>query len=900
MIFYIEMPNYPGTNRYVERNENWTNPLNGFVYFPLLLRIESIKHSIGVERSDCVLVLNNSNTQLGSGLRFSDLFQLNRIEGEQVDVYRFDESTLTTTLIFSGVIYRKSFNQETVRIEVVDSFSLFSVFVSEPVTEQVWPRVRLDDVGKRPQVTANLVEGMRAIVVADYKIGRANDVIDRSTTVVELDDVSQLSTGAAKLEREDVIITAIDTVAKTVTLTRAAPQLHGNGARVLMAEAFQVVIDGSTKLNTTLVRAYLENGLNNVIEAPAPDNVGQVNNVQVASWNSPPFIPRPTNEILAQMVEFNSGAGDAATPEQAAGKSSIYTEGNSAILNPGASDSTLTLTITDAYRRLGSIRKVLLQIDHSGNRDSYSSGNIDVSVGLPPAILTPIGILRSTDNFDKDYLELIEKKGARTVEVVTGAGAGSTSRIIYFSTVQTANSGAIPNDTKIDAGAESVLIDEDAVTSIIANLSKAQDAGQIDFTAPLIPVNVDPNFVLTQVEFKFRHGGASESGAFTGEILILTASPLAVIEGPGVFPQSGTVIEEVATMGPAHPWIVNGGAGRTVGELQDLIFQIRALAGETWELIEGFLVITYNETDQIKPAASVTNHFDITALVPSFDTLNGFVCQVVKQSANTDGALVYRGAIIVIYDEEIDELPDELFLDVQSDLTGTQAEIVQELWTGAEYANRPATDLNAASFAQAIADVAGAGYTVADIAGYFQDKSVLDAMIEISDAGRCQLTNYRGQLYLDYLALSYSVTTYSINDIRIVTPDVEIQSQDCLNDCIFNLTLRGNYGDRRGYELSLRSQSSAPFINNERDIDSRFAKSQLAILFLSQLTLAREGSIHNRLNITVNEDFPEKRPGQRFILDFGFFTTRVLEVKESEYSTERLEYQLTVQSVTVT
>lgn len=896
MIFYLELPNYSGINRFVEYDSNWTNPLNGFVYFPLIVSIDSIKHSLGVERSDCVFRLSNTDSVLGSSVRFSDLFQANRIEGERVDVYQFDPSTVTSTLIFSGVIYRKSFSQELVTLEAVDSFSLYSAFVSDPISQATWPDARPQAIGERPQITINLVEGMSALVVKDYKIGRSVEAIDRSLLTIELDDVSQLSTGAARIEREDVTITSIDSVANTITVTRSAPELHGNGARVLMSDTFQIAIDGSTNLLTTLERAFIENGQNDVIELPVPDNVGQVNNIQVASWNEPPFIPRPTGEILSQIVEFNQGTGTALTPDHAAGKAANYTEGNYAVLQGGATDYTLTLTVLEAYRRQGSIRRVLLQVDHSGDRANYSSNNVNVSAGLPPSVLSTVGVLTNTDDYHSDYLELVEKKGARTVNVIESTGGGAASATLLFSTVLTSNSGATANDTKIDTGAESSLIDGDAVTSIIANTSKAQFAGQIDFTAPVIPSSIDPSWELTGVRFKFRHGGATESGSFTGEILILTASPLAVIEGPGSFGQSGSVTEEVATMGAAHVWIVNGGAGRVVGEVMDLIYQIRALEGGPWELIEGFMEIDYVEAETVKPAASVSNQFDITSLIPDFSGIDNFVCQIVKDAANTDGLLIYRAAIIAIYDEEVDELPDDVFVDVQSALTGTQAEVIEELWTGASYANRSSGDLDTASFAQAVIDCAI--YSGADYAGYFQDKSILDAMIELARAGRCLLSNYRGKLYLEYIQLAYlSVTTYSIDDASIVTPEIEIQSQDTLNETISNLTLKGNFSDRRGFQLVSSSTSSAPFTGNERDIEERLAKSATALALLAQSILARDASICNEFELIVLESFSEKRPGQRFKIDFGFFTTRVLEVKSSEYIPERLVYRLVVRTV---
>lgn len=892
-LFFCSLPNYGANSCFVSFGVGaWINPNNGLNYDPCIMEIGKITNGQYADESNATIKFTNSPV-LSGGLTFNEVLAAAQIEGEQIQIYEHEISSAVDTLLFSGVVSQVSQSKGEVTLQCADLFVLLSKQINQPINTSIWPNARKSDVGKRFKTPFNEVVGLKPLVVVDYKMNKTAISIDRSTTVIAMNEVDNLSTGAASIEREEITIDSIDSVAKEITVTRTQPSLHGQGARVIMASEFQIATDGSGNNTTTIGKVYLEKNENDITEVASPDNVGIVNGVQVASWLKPPltFVEK-NGKLASKIIEFNAAGGDVLNPLFAAALSPNYSNANAAFFE-SLQERTLTVNNGLYYSPLGPIRRVLIQVNHSGNQGNSSVINAAVSAGNPPSILVPVSLLAGADLLDSEYLQLVEKTGARAVPQVSTAAPVTSSATLLFRNVSIANSGAIPNDTKLNPGEDLTLIDGDAVSFVVAESSKSLDAGQIDFTAPIIPANIDPNATLNSVVFKFRHGAGTESGSDTGQILVLTANPLAVIEGPGTFSQSASIVEESATIDALNAWIA---AGRVVGELQDLIFQIRALEDGPWSLYEGFIEINYTQSTADAPTSSVVNHFNITDLIADWDDFVGFVVQITRPNTTALDMRIYQVSLIVIYAESEDKMPDELFIDLTGGLTGNQIGLIQSLWTSSNLGNQSVNYFDSASLAQAISDASA--YTNLDFSGYFQNETVFEAMILIAKAGSFVLSRWRGSIYLDFIQNAYAPSPVNIDDSEILNDDAVLEGADTQNEVLQTLFTEYEFSDRLSYS-SIREQVTAAnaYPNSETKEANRFIKSATAIFFYQQKRSIREGRIFKTITLVVDKSFSFIRPGDIFSIDFGFLTTGAMEIRRVSYDPRSLRYELNLKEV---
>jgi len=849
-------------------------------YEELLIKLNNaiVRSSLTMRSSASFTVLNDRNA--ASGQTFGAAILADPIENKVVTIKTFDQVTSVIQTIFVGRVRRRDINEQQVLIELVDLRKFASRKLGKKVSTIDFPLARKSDAGKDVAVNVGDVENTRPQVVEDLIQSKLDIEIDRAAAQVVLESVDGFTVGFCFIGRERVQVTSVTALTKTLDITRTNPVEHAEGEIVFMDRTFTIAIDSSGVVGTGISNVRIELNDEQEILLPSPPLQAIVSGLFLGQWLTPPIGREVKGDRDLVAVEFDTAVGSADNPLNAAGRSPSYTEANSADFL-GALQRTLTLSTSLDQKDKGRIHKVLIQIDHSGNKSGFDVGGSIVRAAVPGP-LPIIGALAPTDQIDPDFLEIGEKKGRRAVDV-QAPPAPTTGETLLFGNVTANNSGLIGNDSRIDPADVPALNDGDLNTSVFSSISlslpPAISCGRLDYFGPIIPASIDPAATLQGVRFKFKHGGGTELPGSIARIQVID-NLLALIVGPGIFASSGAIATEVATIDGTTPWLINGGAGRTVADLQNIICQIEGIEDGPWNFFEGWLEIDYTQANPTETAGSVINQFDVTSQVLDWDDLRGYIVQIDKP-AGTNEFLVYHASLVVVYDPDQDVLPDKIVADYGSGIQGTPAGIINTLWTAPTLGNNPASTIDAAALANAIARQTALGFIPSQISGSFRNLELFDIVEAISRQSRLRAVYDAGVLFLVFLEVESNNPASGVIVTRedIYSPLPTLRGVDAESSIVNAYDVRFKATDKDGFEDSF--ELSVPPVSSERrqNLDLPILKDGNLAKEVGDFLLERTGSRYENISFEVLRTFSALSLLQIVSLDFGFVTLSKFEIQ---------------------
>lgn len=783
-------------------------------YDDLLVEVGDIVQSIEPSRkSSCRLTL--SNRPYGPDqTRLSDEFATTKIEGKTVTVRELFRDSTTARTLFKGVVRSRSYDANQVTLELIESSLNRSKRLDVIVEASTFARAKPADIGKSVPVIFNDPSDVVCPVVASNAHSRLAAEIDSSSTAdIALDSVENFpSSGTVRIGREKISYTSLDTANNELsgTITRAASSTtaaaHIQGSLVIVVDEFDLGID-AVQTGTTVTKAEAVDSERRRYPLADPDSHENEDGIRKARWNETPTYFEPAGELEAHVIELDTdGASNANFPEKALGRSSSYTDSNYCEVQKysGSHEAFIGFSGTEHPSR-GNIKKVLLQVVHSGNNAQLvvDTGKSVLGTGFEvkcetqtgsPRVL--VGNLSPTDQLDEDFLEIAERKGSRATQV----GSASTSvEGVVIQPDGVAESAGL-SSFSVQTGAKEDQIDGDYGSSCSIGPGGGAAGGKFTFSISSLPPGISSGAKLDKVTFKWRHGGSGETG--NGEYEISLERSASTVDGPDTITKntSSTVDEVVSYQPPSD----------TIADLTSYTGIIDPQSTPTqsgfWDSFECWFEIDYTDADADQGTGSVTNHFDATGTLDTWAKVSNGLADI-RATVSSTGIRLYHAGFIVIYEPTIERVPDRIALSLDGGITGTPAAVIDDLWqtrAGNSAGSISSSDVTALGTA-----LTSAGYTAAAVAGAIRAEGLWDTVQRLARECRFRAYIENDVLRMAYIELISAGSATARIDAQDLAELPEVMGADIERQVMNKVRLKYNFSEIEGHRSSLEDSDSS-------------------------------------------------------------------------------------------
>ena len=491
--YLIEIAGWSGPSYLAARPLSYNS--NG--YDPLLTELGDVTQSVEPgRRSSCRFTVSNEPYG-SSGARFSSYFSASKIEGRSVTIREVFREGGSSRTLFVGVVRSRSYTQDEVEVEVIGSELARSKRLDMMVSEADWTRAKPADIGQSIPVVFNDVPDLVGPVVAWNAHSRLAAELDSSSTdPIELDSVEGFpSSGTIRIDREKISFTGITNntltgVTRGASSTTAAA--HIEGSLVIMVNTFDIGIDATTE-GATVTKAEAVDSERRRWPLPDPDSIEEVGGATLARWDETPTYQEPAGELDAHSIELDQdGGSNCLYHERARARDGSYSDSNYCEVHKfsGTHEAWIGYSSVDHATR-GRVKKILLQVVHSGNNDQLvvDGGKSNLGTGTANEVKAEtqtgsprqlVGYLAPVDQLDPEFLEIAERKGSRATQV----GSNTTSVTAVVVKPNTVTEDTYIASYGVQTGSRNDMIDGDYSNSILIGAGAARRGGATTSTSP--------------------------------------------------------------------------------------------------------------------------------------------------------------------------------------------------------------------------------------------------------------------------------------------------------------------------------------------------------------------------------------------------------------------------------
>lgn len=684
------------------------------------------------------------------------------LELQPITVYEWHRGETSARVLFKGEIRAVEYDETEIVLECQEVRPRFSHICKEVVDVTAWPSAKPEHVGRPFPHVFNAAKDCAPPIVKWATYSRLAAEIDESSTAdLALDSVEGFpSSGTVRIGREKISYTGVDAASNELTgITRGASSTTGAphiaGSLVLLVTNFEVGLDTwGSSCAVTKAEAVDSDRQRYPLDLPASTPLSST--MRIARWTEAPTYFKPKGEAEAIGIELEDDGGSTATnPERARAREADYTESNYSTVSLAVGDEAWIATATRQQPDRGRIKKVVVSVSHSGTNPDLGTnqGLTEVMAAVIGAGTRPvIGTLSQTDTIDPDVAELAEMKGRRAVD--QSGSSTSFTGVVVHPDGQTTGTG-IATSGPVSGYPATNAFDSDTATALVVQPGGGASATKFTFTLASLPALLPSGATLNKVVAKCNHGGTSAVGAETSTLnstirLIRSGSTRA---GPTSFAPSGSQTTE--SIQDASPPAV------TVADLTNWSIEVdlggTTAAGFRWNIWEVWFEIDYTDPNAESMTGSITNQFDATAELGTWEILSSTVIDIRERSSAGEWRLYHVG-IIVIFEPLEERVPETVIIDVENtSITGDPATILFYWWI--LYAGRGLDEISIADVSAASTALYAAGWDEDTFAGMIQEREpIWDTIQKVADQSRLRVFSADGQLRLKYTELAASLT----------------------------------------------------------------------------------------------------------------------------------------------
>lgn len=685
--------------------QNFATTPNGGPYLGILLQNPRgiVNSSDPTRRQDVTLKLANA----GYSPRFTDHFSSERVERKVVEIRRWDRDTGTVALLYRGVVLKRDFREDSVSLTCVDEAYVTSQRLDVEVDLATFPRAKLNDVGQSVPLALGDFEEFKGPVIEYNEISQVAETIDKNATSLELEDAERFpNSGTIRIGRE--LITYATKVGNLLDgLTRAQggtkARTHEQGRQVAVVDDLTIGVDARDG-TTTVTKAYVIGDNDEKIVLPLPSMVS-LGGVRAARYAETPQYDQPSGELecLKVGLERDDGSTLSGFPESAFAvceEADGFARTEFVVIGFSPENDLRLIRDSGVFER-GIIKRVLIEVQHSGNKDSSTPNSphgfdSSISPGGTPPLPGPIdvyfdgalvGQIFDPPTIDAELQELgcVEPAFDPAAPGQPPPGPTFLTDIPFeFGDVGMLDRVGIAN-SQFDPATLGNVIDGDDMTfsDLGAGGSFGDELNLLNLqTNPGIPVTA----TVTRIRFDFIHGRPPTDGG-QGKLQVrgpFPGSPL-IAEGP-LFAGNGPgdIVRRIDTAaGPQFNAALDAwlGAGRPLQDIMDQRWLVLFEAASTFRMKSARLILDLNyvagPTEGPNP---ITNHYDITTQIAGdWSNLSGKQIRLLTGPAHA-AFRVYVVGLRVIYIPTDKRFAQDIYFDVSGQTRGDPATIAEDIW----------------------------------------------------------------------------------------------------------------------------------------------------------------------------------------------------------------------------
>lgn len=836
-------------------------------YDPILLDLEqaivrSVRAGGGVRSSAQIAVIN----ALLKGLEFGEHHRADRLEGRDIEL---DEVLTWSTArqLFRGVIRTVDVQPERVVLEAVDHSRRRSQKLGALVDSATWPSARPGDVGQAIPLPIGSPVDVFCPVVDEPKLTTlAQDIAvdDDLSAGIILGELPEgwPSSGTVVIDDEELSYTAVDETGDMPVLTgitRGAnstdEQEHRRGVPVYVADELKVAFDASGRASSLAqIRAVGRDGRRYALTRTGV--VSTENSTRIVTFSRPPLFLEPSGPKQLYAVPLTDASSTVDSPENALTGENTFSEAAFAEIEANASKKDLIGRRVDPLPALGKLEAAVVRVTHSGNQGESGDDNFSrIGAAEVWAGGVQVGSLSANDSILAGLRAIQGGTRRQPVEIPVSQDAVTQGSFQTYMTALNRDED-VPgfNEAPSWLGSGQVnTIDGDlnnfGVMLYQASVGTNKGRTRYSCGASGIPSNVDTASSLDLVRLIVKHGGNGEAGGGDGTLGL-------VIEYTSVTRASGS---DVPRSSPANFFVDWTSTGLTVADLPSIVFFLDAQSGSFerpyFVIYEVFLQIAYTppmgEPIQ-QDTGSVENHILVPAtIIPDIASIPGLDFQIRGDEANA--FQVYSLDLALLYTPLEPQVVDRFVADIEGDISGTPAEVIDELWR-TEAGNAAAT-ISAADVSAAASALTAAGFTASNFRGVVRHEELWEVIQAIARESRLRVYLDLGVLRISYIPdLSAVVAGTKLLTEHDALGDVEEQGAISEEQVLNKLTLLYDRTDLEGARKTVVEEDAASqtaYGIREEEVEARFVAHATPAAALASSLVERRARPFAQLSMQV-------------------------------------------------
>lgn len=835
-------------------------------YDPILLELrEAIVRTVrpGVRSSAAIAVVN----ELLKGYEVGEHHRLDRLEGRDLDL----DAILTWSSVrelFRGVIRAVDVEPGRVVIEAADHSRRRSKKLGALVDIDTWPSARPSDVGQPIPLPINSPVDVFCPVVEEPKFTTLAQDIASDDTLADGVILGELpegwpSSGTVVIDDEELTYTAVDETGDSPVLTgitRAAnsttAQEHRRGVPVYVADELKVAFDASGRSSSlTRIRAVGRDGRRYSLTRSG--TVATENSTRIVTFTRPPLYLAPSGPKSLYAVPLTDNSSTVDEPQNALTGENTFTEAAFATIEDSSSAKDLIGRRVAPLPSLGQLEAAVVRVTHSGNQGESGDDNFSrIGAAEVWAGGQLVGSLSANDSILAGLRAIQGGTRRQPVQIPVEQDAVTQgSEQLYMTALNRDEDVPGFNELPTWLGAdEANTIDGDLNNfgTLKYQPSVGTNKGRTRYAcaASGVPGYIDTASTLDKVRLIVKHGGNGENPANGGTLGL-------IIEYLSITRSSGS---DVPRTTPANYFIDYSPAGLTVADLADMVFFLDAQTGafETsayFTIYEVFLQIDFTppmgEAIQVD-TGNVENHILVPAsIIPGIASVPGLDFQIRGDESNA--FRVYSLDLALLYTPLEPQVVDRFVADIAGALTGTPAEVIDELWT--TDAGNAASTISASDVSAAVSALTTAGFTAANFRGAIRHEELWEVIQAIARESRLRVYLDLGVLRMAYIPDLSAVadgTKLLTDHDALGEPDERgaVSEEQVLN----KLTLLYDRTDLEGArktEVEEDASSQTAYGVREEELEARFLAHATPAAALTSSLVERRARPFAQMSMTV-------------------------------------------------
>lgn len=837
-------------------------------YDPLLLEVATaIVRTVrpGVRSSAQISLIN----AVIAGLEVGEHHRASRLEGLDLEI----DAALTwatARALFRGVIREVDVSANRVLIEAVDHSRRRSKKLGKLVDIATWPNARASDVGQPIPIPINSPVDVVCPVVEEPRLTSLeqdvaiDDTLSAGLIVGELPE-GWPSSGTVIVDDEKITYTGIDETGDQPILTgitRGASgteeQEHRRGVPVYQTGALKVAIDASGRDSSlSQIRAIGRDGRRYPLTQSA--TVTTENGVRVAEFSQAPLFNEPSGPKQLYAVPLTDASSTVDEPQNALTGENTFTEASFATIEASSSKKDLIGRRVDPLPNLGRLEAAVVRVTHSGNQgesgdDNFSRvGSAEVWAGG-----VQVGSLSANDSILAGLRAIQGGSRRQPVEIAVEQDAVTQSSAqLTMSALNRDEDVPGFNELPTWVGADqNKSLDGDFNTfGIMQNQpavgnNKGRTRYQINSAG--IPGSINQASSLDKVRLIVKHGGNGEDPS-NGTTLGLSVEYLSVTRASG---------SDGPRSAPANFFIDYNPSGLTVADLTDMVFFLDAQTGAfqtsaVFAIYQIFVQIDFTPpTGEViqQDTGNVENHILVPAsVIPDIASVVGKDIQIRGDESNA--FRVYSLDIALLYTPLEPQVVERFVLDIQGAITGTPAEVIDELYR--VEAGNDASTISASDVTAAIAALTAAGFTAANFRGTILHEELWAVVQAIAAESRLRAYQDLGILRMAYLKdladVSAGLLRLTDHD-ALEPPDLDEEGAVSEDEVLNKLTLLYDKTDLEGprkTKVEENAGSQTAYGVREEEFEARFVSGDTAATALAESLVERRARPFSQLAMKV-------------------------------------------------